>query len=327
LVETFDDPDAGDLGVCRLLVGHFEAQLAKALPNSTGEPGKAMFDYGNEVRLPALSLKDIFSSVGDAKSYAALCERLGLSPRDCERLAEMEMAHRRWDRALVWVERGLALEPSRDWHNESSHSLAHLKPGILGKLGRKKDALALAWADFEKSPSEFTYEELMRYVPKAERAPWHERAIEAAGCGELGSFLSLCVKTKEWDRLAARVLAVADAELESVSHYDSEPAAKGLARRDVVAAARLYRALCVRILNSKKSKYYGAALDHVERARKLYLKAGQEGEWRSVVAVIRKAHSRKTGFMADFERLVSGQRTDAHSFAERARRKWSTLAS
>ena len=311
----------------RLLVGHFEAHLAKALPDSASKPSSAIFEYGNDVRLPALSLKGIYESKQDAKSYAAVCDRVGLSPRDCERLAEMEVSKGHWDNALGWVERGLALEPTRNWHNESSYGLAHLKPKILGKLGRKEDALALAWADFEKSPSEFAYGDLMRYVPKAEKAQWRERAIETAGRGDMGDFLTLCVKTKEWDRVAARVHAADHAELESLSHYHSEPAADGLAKRDARAAAKLYRALCLRILTRKKSKYYGAALDHIERARELYLKVGEETEWRDVVEAIRTAHSRKSGFLAGFERIVAGCSPAMPSFAERARRRWAKQSS
>ena len=77
----------------------------------------------------------------------------------------MEKSRKRWAKALEWVEKGIALEPARDWRNESSHSLKELKPKILLQLGRKEDALALAWSEFQEDPGEFTYEDLMRYAP------------------------------------------------------------------------------------------------------------------------------------------------------------------
>ena len=44
-------------------------------------------------------------------------------------------------------------------------------------------------------------------------------------------------------------------------------AAKVLANKDALAAAKLYRALTLRIVNSGKSKYYREALGHFENGR------------------------------------------------------------
>lgn len=114
-----------------------------------------------------MTLKAIYESLADVPSYAALCGKLGFSPRDCERLAKLEMPNQHWAQALEWVEKGMALEPTRNWHNECSHSLKQLKPEILGQLGRTEDALAAAWAEYQESPNEFAYEKLMRHVPEA----------------------------------------------------------------------------------------------------------------------------------------------------------------
>jgi uncharacterized Zn finger protein len=279
------------------------------------------------VRLPALSLKEIHESLGDVTSYAALCEKLGFSPRDCERLARMEIGRKQWAKALEWVEKGIALKTTRNWHNEDSCELEGVKPEILRHLGRKEDALALAWADFQGNPNEFAYEQLMRYVPKQEKTTWHERAMTAANGGDLGNFISLCVKTKEWDRLAGRVRSAKPTELETLSHYCTEPAARGLAKKDALSSARLYRALGLRIVNAGKSKYYQNALDHFEKARDLYCKAGQSSEWSAVVAFVRTTHSRKSGFLSDFEDIVSGKSERVPTYAEEAQARWKRLTS
>jgi hypothetical protein len=83
----------------RLLAGQFEAELDDALAELTHDRPSAIFEYGNQVRLPALALKDLYESTNDAKGYAAVCERLGISPRDCERLAEIESAMAHWAQA------------------------------------------------------------------------------------------------------------------------------------------------------------------------------------------------------------------------------------
>ena len=309
----------------RLLISHFQGLVDRALTALGEGSTKPIFEYENDLRLPAMSLKNIYEGLGEASSYAALCERLGFSPRDCEHLAKMEISRKHWAKALEWVEKGIALKTKRDWHSEDDYELARLKPEILRHLGRKDDALALAWADFQKDLNEFAYEELMRFVPTKEKAAWQERATVAAGEADLGDFISLCVKVKEWDRLARRIHSAKPGELESQSHYCTEPAAQGLMRRDPIAAAKLYSALGVRILNAGKSKYYREALEHFEKARDLYCAAGQSAAWVEVVTFVRTDHSRKSGFMSAFEKIVSGKSGRFPSFAEAAQERWKRL--
>ena len=306
----------------KLFVQHYERLLNDGLADIPDPRPAAIFEYENNVRLPALSLKDIYEAKGDTKSFAALCDRTELSPRDCERLAKMEMSKNRWKQALAWVEKGLELEPTRNWHNESSHGLESKKPEILAKLGRKEESLAMAWADFERHPSDHTYERFMEYVPKVAKAEWHMRAMATAAQADIDDFMDVFVATGEWEPLASRVLAVSDGALEDLSHYTLEPAAEGLAKRNIPAAAKLYRALGFRILTSKKSKYYDAALSHFRRARDLCRKANLDCEWQAVVDRIYAEHSRKYGFMPGFERLLVGETESNPSFAEKARDRW-----
>lgn len=311
----------------QLFIRHFRELVEKAMPEATAGPAKAAFQHENALRLPVMSLKGTYESLGDVLAYADLCERLGFSLRDCERLAQMEISRKRWAKALEWVEKGIALTPTRTWHNEDTYDLRQLKPEILRHLGRKDHALALAWAAFQENPNEFALEQLMRYVPKGAKADWHERVMAAADKANLGNFISLCVKAKEWDRLARRIHSAKPVELEPLSHYCTEPAAKGLAKRDAFAAAKLHRALGLRIVNAGKSKYYSEALGHFEKARDLYHEAGQSSEWAAVVEFLRTAHSRKSGFLSDFEVIVSGKSERAPSSAEEAQAKWKRLAS
>lgn len=305
-----------------IFAAHYRKLVDDGLAGLQGQKPSVIFEYDNSIRLPAMSLKDIYRAKGDTASYSDLCERMGISPTDCEHLAKMEKGKRRWKQALAWIERGLALQPTRNWHNESATSLDHMKPEILSHLGRKEDALAQSWAEFEKNPSEFGYEEFMRYVTKSDKATWHERAMEVAAISDLGTFMDLCVKTKEWARLATRLHSASHEDLEAVSHYHSEAAVEGLVTKDAAVAAKLYRAMGFRILNAKKSKYYENALANFENARDLYLKAGLEPQWDALVSAVRTGHSRKYGFMPGFERIVSGGSVEGPSFVERAQARW-----
>lgn len=97
---------------------------------------------------------------------------------------------------------------------------------------------------------------------------------------------------------------------------------KALANKDPLAAAKLYRAVGLRILGAGKSKYYDAALDHFKKARNLYCGAGQTPDWEELAATVRHSHSRKRGFLAAFEGIASGKSKCPPSFAEQAQEQW-----
>ena len=124
-------------------------------------------------------------------------------------------------------------------------------------------------------------------------------------------------------RLVSRLRKAADEELEDLSHYRTEPLVRKLERSHPDISARVYRALCMRIVNAGKSKYYDAALDHIEHAKKCYTKAGLDADWQAVVADVRNRHFRKKGFMAGFEDIVAGEPKNLEPpFLERAKARW-----
>lgn len=267
-------------------------------------------------------LRAIHAAQNDVPAYVALCEETETTAQDCLAIATLLRA-KRPEEALAWVDRGLDLDKKHPHGSMAGHDLTKLKRELLAKVGRAGDAREDAWAEFRRHPSKYTYEDLMRFVPKAERAAWHAKAMEAAASGDLGSLIELWLETKEIDRLVERLRRAKDSELEDLSHYTTEPAAKRLAKSHPAVAAKVFRALGMRILNAKKSKYYDAALSNFEDAKECYAHAGLDKEWRAVVAEVRKAHHRKVGFMGGFERLVAGQGpSDEPSFLERAKGRW-----
>ncbi len=268
-------------------------------------------------------LRAIYAQQGDVAAYVALCEKTELSAQDCLTVATVLKARRKPDEALAWVERGLTLEKKRPNESMAEGDLGRMKRDLLTKVGRAGAALEDAWAEFREDPSTFSYEEFMRFVPKAERAAWHAKAMEAVEQGDLHSLIELWLKTNEIDRLAERLRKTGDSEIEDLSHYTTEPAAKRLAKSDADVAARIHRAMGMRILNAKKSKYYDAALSNFEDAKRCYERAGLERDWETVVAQVRKDHQRKLGFMGGFEKLVAGRGpSDEPSFLDRARSRW-----
>ena len=269
-------------------------------------------------------LRTLYAAQKDVAAYVALAEETGLTAKDCHAIATLLVSKRKPKEALTWVERGFEVDKQDPHGSMSSHDLAKLKRDLLTKLGRGDEALDAAWADYRKHPSTYTYDDLMKYVPKGQRKQWHDKAIEAAMGGDLRSIMDLLLKTKELDRLAALVRQAKDDDLEDLSHYATEPVAKKFEKPHPYLAARLWRAQGLRIVNAKKSKYYDAALSNLESAKRCFERAGQQDEWSKTVRQIRADHHRKSSFMPRFERLVEGiGPSDEPSFLELAKARWS----
>lgn len=294
---------------------------------------RAKFDSApslDEKRIPGYALrrwggvlKILLAGQRNVEAYKALCEQTELDVKDCLAIAKIYQSRRRLEEALTWVERGLVIEHSDKRRAFEDHKLHEMQRALLAKIGRPGDALQSAWAEFEAHPSIFTYKELMCYVPAKEKKAWHQKAMVASEKGGLASQIELWLKKKEIDRLVSRLRRATTKDLEALSHYTAEPLAYKLERSYPDMSARVYCALCMRVINAGKSKYYEAALDNIERAKKCYAKAGLNDDWQAVVTDVRQRHFRKKGFMAGFEDVVSGVPKHVEPpFLERAKARW-----
>lgn len=266
-------------------------------------------------------LKTVYAHRRNVPKYLAVTEQMGVTPTDCEAIAAMFQARQKAADALAWVERGLAMEKPNDFGRDAGYKLGEMRRALLVKLDRGAEALNSAWAEFERHPGKLTYEELFRYVPKSQRGAWHEKAMDAAEGGDLDSVIELWIGAKETGRLVERLGHVSDRQLEGLSHYTTEPAAELLARTHPGVAAKVFRALCIRIVDKGKSKYYPEALSNLRKAKECYRKAALDEQWQKTIAQIRKEHRQKSGFMPAFERIVSGSDREP-SFLDRARGRW-----
>ena len=125
-------------------------------------------------------LRAVYAQQRAIQKYIDLTAGTGITQADCEAIATLFQAKRRLNDALSWVERGLKIEKRSAFEYSAGDKLSEMRRVLLTKLGRGGEALDSAWAEFQADPSKFTYEELLRYVPKAERGAWHEKAMAAA---------------------------------------------------------------------------------------------------------------------------------------------------
>ncbi len=295
---------------------------------SRTEPQREGRDSNHGRRYWGGVLKTVYAAQHDVDAYVSLCDETELLPVDCEILAEILQSRSKPKQALEWVERGLELErtPGR---RGASYKLSEIKRTLLTNLGHGPEALASAWSEFEKYPCRLAYDQLMKYVPKGERAVWHDKAITTSDRADLRAVVELWLATQETERLVERLRTASNQELESLGHYTTEPAAEQLMRSHPGIAAKVYRALGMRILNAKKSRYYNAALSHFEQSKQCYRTAGLDPLWDALVDEIRQTHRRKSAFMPGFEQLVQGKKPNAKpSFLDRTKRRkesWARL--
>ncbi len=272
----------------------------------------------------AEALRTLYAARRNVGAYVRLAEETGVTAADCLAVAKMLSARRKPEEALAWVERGLALDAETRHGTAASRDLPKQRVRLLKKLGREDEAVEAVWAAFREHPGRTTYDDLLKAVPEPERPIWHERALDAARGADLGAHIALLVHVKDTERLAGLVRDSSDAALEGVSSHTSEQAATRLEPRHPEAAARLWRAQALIILNAKNPKAYPGALRSLERAQRCYEQAGRAGDWQQLVDAVRAAHHRKTSFMPSFEQLVSGVGpSEEPSFLDRARARWS----
>jgi hypothetical protein len=307
-----------------------EGQLSKALDDR----GREAFERVIRARYEATPatedydrrrwggvLRAIYLAGRNAAAYQSLAEQSGPNPKDCLALGGM-FSSSKPALALEWVERGITMDDTAPFGYRAGYELGQLCLELLAKLGRQDEAIEIAWSEYREHPSKCGFDDLMKMIPKAQRAAWREKALEAARGAHLYSVMDLFTGTKESERLAELVRGVTDVELKSLSHYATEPAAVILDKSDPELAARLWRAQALRIVDAGKSKYYEIAVANLERARRCWLRGGAR-EWEATVRQVRAEHFRRRGFMTAFERVAKGEKAeDPPSFLERAKDRW-----
>ncbi len=311
LVEIFD----------KNTLNHFEKMTLLEVDEALSSVSKdSTYSYGIKSKIELVKL--ICTQKDDFKSYIEFAQKIGINPKDCEEIAKIFLKKKKYSEAMEWVEKGLKLSSKKEHYSFSKYELVDLKKELLSKLGNKGEALNLAWQDFKKHPCDFSYRDLMKYVSAKDGRSWHEKVINLIKKGPIESVFEICVETKEYDVLVDRILKCKHKTLEDLSHYNTEEAAKVLTKKYPEAAVKVYRALGIRIVNSKKSKYYHVALEHFEKTKDLYRKIGQENEWNKLVESIISEHSRKSSFIGGFKDVVSDAKKKKLSFAERASKRW-----
>jgi hypothetical protein len=181
------------------------AQVRERLATPDGPAdGSEGHSTGYKQRRWAEVLRALHVGQKDVAAYVALAQQTGLSAKDCHAVAGMLIAKRKPEEALSWAERGIEITAKDPRGSSADYELQDLRRELLRKLGRDQEALASAWGEFREHPSKYTYNDVMKFAPKQDRASWHAKAMETAAGADLYSLIGLFVETKETARLSGQ---------------------------------------------------------------------------------------------------------------------------
>ena len=101
-------------------------------------------------------------------------------------------------RLVAWVERGLALAQEERFGGSAEYDLKKQHRILLQRLGRVAEAVASAWADFDKYPGVISYRILLKLAPADEQHTLRSRALARGESADLGSMIALLSKPARW---------------------------------------------------------------------------------------------------------------------------------
>ena len=250
------------------------------------------------------TLKTLYVKTKSTAALIAFCEQYGADQKDCFDLGTIFFGRQLFERALEWAEKGLRLKEER---YSKEYELKELRRKILKNMGRGTDAVADAWAEFEKHPSIDSFGSVLESATKREHADLKAKALQLFDRSELREAAVALHRLKELDQLAARLDTEKNKALQSIFYGDAIPIAESLSKKYPKQAARLYLAQAPEILDGKRAKAYHHTQDYLQSAEILLEQCGEAATWSDFVAGICREHSRKSSFMPGFEKIVAGE--------------------
>lgn len=250
------------------------------------------------------TLKKLYAGARNTMALIAFCETHGFDQKDCVDLATVFFGRCQFDRAREWAEKGLAIKEDGC---SKEYELKDLRRKILKNMGRGTDAVADAWAEFEKHPSIYSFESVLESATKKDHADLKAKALVIFDRSAIREAAVALHKVRELDHLAFRLATATDKALRTIFYGDAIPIAEAVSKKYPKEAARLYIAQAFEILAEKRAKAYHHAHDYLQNAKTLLERIEETATWSALVVSIRREHRLKSSFMPGFEKIVAGE--------------------
>ncbi|MDB5098379.1 MAG: hypothetical protein JWM80_2800 [Cyanobacteria bacterium RYN_339] len=304
------------------------AELARALELAAREAEKPQregsYVYFGESSWARI-LRRFLVARCDVAALETLCKSPAAMAEDCGALAGLFEERDEPARALTWVERGIALLPGNEEEENRSYIAAELprrRRNLLVQLGRTEEAVAEAWAVFEREPCDDTLEEVLELAPEPEHGRWLARAMDAVSDEALGPALKVWLRGGAIDRIAGALAKLSDEALERTSRHLLESAAEAIESTAPALAGKVYRAVGWRTLTFGRGRSNAQAVAYFGNARRCWLAADRLDEWEALLVELRAAHGRKKSLLAEVQRLAGPIKSKQPSLLERGRSRW-----
>jgi uncharacterized Zn finger protein len=248
---------------------------------------------------------------GDVDAVVEVLARDQSSAYQFVRIAEVLREAKRYDDALVWAEKGLAL------HGGADSRLVEVAAEELHRTGRGEDAVRVTWEAFVEAPGLRTYRQLAEHAQRADlwRA-WHDKALEVLrsrinqrqGKPARGRATRWPAPGPDSSTLVEVLLF--DGDVESAWVEASGAGCRRdlwleLARRregeHPLEAIPIWQAEVERSIDAKNIQAYAQAVELIVRVGELMSAAGQEADFTPYVAKLQATHKPKRNLMKLFD--------------------------
>lgn len=248
---------------------------------------------------------------GDVDAVVEVLARDQSSAYQFVRIAEVLRGAKRYDDALVWAEKGLAL------HGGSDSRLVEVAAEEYHRTGRGEDAVRVAWDAYGGAPGLRTYRHLAEHAQRADLWPaWHDKALELlrSRIGQ-GQRKPARGRVTRWpapgpDSSTLVEVLLFDGDVEEAWAESNAAGCRRdlwleLARRregeHPLEAIPIWQAEVDRSIDAKNNPAYAQAVELIVRVGGLMSAAGQEADFPPYVAKLRATHKPKRNLMKLFD--------------------------
>lgn len=273
-------------------------------------PGESERSYSSRRFRITKVMETLAELTGDVDAVVDVLARDQSSAYQFVRIAELYRIANRYEDALAWAEKGLAL------HGGSDPRLVEAAAEEYHRAGRGADAVRVAWEAYDATPALPTYRQLSEQAIRAGLWPdWHGKAITL-----LRERIAQVRSKPASGRVSTWVAGVDSSSLVEVLLYDGDvelawaQASAAGCRRDLwlelarrreaehpLEAIPIWQDQIERVIAAKNNHAYAEAVDLIVRVRRLLVAAGRAADFPSYTLKLRTTHKPKRNLMKLFD--------------------------
>ncbi len=273
-------------------------------------PGQEERSYSSRRFRITHIMESLAELAGDVDAVVDVLARDQSSAYQFVRIAELYRKAGRYDDALAWAEKGLAL------HGGSDSRLVEAAAEEYHRAGRGAEAVRVAWDAYDAAPALATYRQLAEQAARAGLWPdRHDKAIALLRRVVQGQAKPARGRTSQWaargpdgSTLVEVLLYDGNVELAWTEASDSgcrRALWLELARRregeHPLEAMVIWQGEIEQVIDAKNNQAYAEAVNLIVRVRRLMTAAGREADFAPYVAKLRTTHKPKRNLMKLFD--------------------------